>query len=423
MNQQTQIAQIDTVIDTLKNQVETLKKQLDILIITRNELTGETKSIETIATTFHCSTCNMTFDTKDKYDRHMSSKKHLKATGQTGVKCSRCNNTYYGKDLHTHVEDGRCAKSRTCGGCNVIFDNMMRKSRHKCCEKYGKKNCKITKCIPAAPLDTPREVIKEIPIEPIREIITPVIEVPTPVIEVPKPAPVPEKKQSNALGFAMPDKNYELKPLPDYCDNISEEWFLDLHREMGTSHHCWEGVTERATQFFGDKDTLEEFPMYSKGNQIFYVEDDELAIEIEDKGYYYNLVEKYVDEDAEQTQKEYEEKFENVKKIYVEEEVEEDKFLNPLIEDEADFDVQSYIKLHKVEPDCQRFHDNCLDIEDTQYQDGHYMYYSNGYLMRDGEALFQIFKDFSGTMYDLIAIEQNESDTDCSVNSCEINEI
>ena len=415
MNQTTQIAQLDTVISNLKN-------QLDILIKTRNELTGESKTIDTIATKYECETCGVSFNTKEKYEKHLLTKKHLKATGQSGIKCRACNNTFFGKDLAKHAQDGRCSKSRTCGGCNTIFSNMISKSRHECCERFGKKNSKSNRCLPIT-IDTP--------IEPTKEIITSVIIKETPIEppkEIIKPKPVLAKQPvSNAVGFALPDKEYELKPLPEYTEVVDEAWFLDLHRPMGESHHCWEGVTERATRFFGDKEQMEEFPMYSKGNQIFYVEEDELAFEIEDKGYYYTLIEKYVDEDAEQTKTEYESKFENVIKLNEEvEEVEEDKFLNPLIETEADFDVQSYVKLHKVEPDCQKFRDNCLDIEDCQYQDGHYMYYSNGYLMRNDEPLFQIFKCFGGTMYDIIAIEQNESDnydTDCSVNSNEIHEI
>ena len=424
MNQTNQIVQIDTVIDSLKNQMDILKAQIDILIKTRNELSGENKSIESIATTYHCSTCNKTFDSKAKYDRHLLTKTHIKATGQTGVKCSRCNNTYYGKDLHTHTEDGRCSKSRTCNGCNVVFDNVMRKSRHKCCEKYGKKNCKITKCVPAEPLDTPKEIIKEILVEPTKEI--------TKVKEITKP--VPEKKVSTSFGFALPDKGYELNPLPEYCEVVNEAWFLGLHRPMNENrpdpkyphHECWEGVTKRATRFFGDEDQMEDFPMYSKGNTIYYVDEDEPAFEIIDKGYYYDLISKYVDEEAEQTQKEYESKFENVKKIYEEVEEVEDKFLNPLIESEADFNVESYINLHKVEPESKQFRDNCLDIKDCEQQGGDYMYYSNGYLMRNDEALFHIVKNSNGTMYDLIAIEQNESDnydTDSSVNSSVVSEI
>ena len=77
MDQTNQLIQLDNVISNLKI-------QLDILIKTRNELSGECKTIETIANTFHCSKCNINFDSKDKLERHLISKTHLKNTGQTG---------------------------------------------------------------------------------------------------------------------------------------------------------------------------------------------------------------------------------------------------------------------------------------------------------------------------------------------------
>ena len=386
---------INTQIERLDSVIDTLKTQLDVLIKTRNELTGENKTIDTIITsTFHCCDCNITLKSKCSLDKHVLTKKHLKKAGMNGTKCRACNNTFYDKDITNHSEDGRCAKSRTCNGCNVLFDNMMCKSRHICSEKYGKKNYKITK----SPVPVPKEIIKS-------DVIA-ATTLPT------------TKKATNDL-FALPDKTYELNPLPDYCDNITESWFLDLHREMGTSHHCWEGVTYRASAFFGDKDQMEEFPMYSKGNRIYYVDGNELAFEIEDKGYYYVLIEKYVDVEAQQAQKEYEERAD----IYEDAEEDKDKFLYELVETEANFNVESYINLHKTEPTCEKFIENCQDIEDTQYQDRHYMYYSEGYLMRNDEPIFKIVKAFGNTMYDIIPIEDNISDeynTDSSVNSVDV---
>ena len=120
MDQTNQLIQLDNVISNLKI-------QLDILIKTRNELSGECKTIETIANTFHCSKCNINFDSKDKLERHLISKTHLKNTGETGNKCKKCNRTFYGEEqFKLHETDSTCETSRTYNG--IIFSNMQSKS-------------------------------------------------------------------------------------------------------------------------------------------------------------------------------------------------------------------------------------------------------------------------------------------------------
>ena len=164
-------------IDTLNTIRSGLIKQIDTI----------DKRIETLQnnTKFKCTVCSLVFDSQDKLDKHLFSKKHNDKIGVSPIKCSQCQNNFYGKDLVKHVEDGRCAKSRTCKGCRVVFDSMMSKSRHTCSKRYVDEadNCKnITKKKKLKIVTKPKKP------EPL-----PVVEEMPPTPEPPVPEPVPEK--------------------------------------------------------------------------------------------------------------------------------------------------------------------------------------------------------------------------------------
>ena len=378
--------------NSIELEIETLKTILSGLNMQVNTINNRLKLLQTGSNSnFSCMDCNLIFTTQEKLDKHLTSKKHNEKIGVSAIKCSSCTNKFYGDDLVKHVKDGRCAKSRTCKGCGIEFSNMMTKSRHKCSKEFPKvKKLKLkikTKTKPPSPL-------------------------PMPVPVAPPPSPEPVKKTktkakpkpSNSLFKADPIK-YELEPLPDKCDNITIAWYERLHSGMTKKDTYYEDMVSES---YIIDNAVEDFPMYSKGDIMYYKEDDKEAFKIDyNEGKYYKLISLYEEEEEE-------------------EEVEATitanlECLSTLGEKNMTENLyQSLHKHHNLDmPDflpaefTQKFNDNCADIRDCAYQAGEYLYYNHdGYLCRGQEKLFRFFRHSSGLIYDMEACEENECDLD-----------
>jgi len=299
------------------------------------------------------------FMCQEKYDKFIQSKQYQKLSGQKQTKCNYCNQLFYGDDISKHVEDGRCLKSRTCKKCNRVFDNMMQKSRAKCC----------------------KHILYEHSPDPEPEQIN------TPIVKI------------------LDDPN--LKPLED-TNTIDVSWYRNLHADI-TDEDAKKQI-EKNVEIMEMMD--EEFPLYLKDNLLFYVEDDEEAWELKNMGNYYKMIDLSEEEEEE---KDYS-KLERIDQEQISSvlcDLDTDSNLLELIESDENFDETVYINLHKNKtgftPEIQRkFQDNIADILDSKYSSGDYMYYSDGYLKRGDDNLFRIFKN--GVIYDLEAVETNSND-------------
>ena len=378
--------------------------ELDVLCKLRNGLIKQLDIIDNRINTlktesFKCNDCNMVFKNQMELDKHLVSKKHNDKIGVSPTKCSQCNNKFYGKDLVAHVEDGRCERSRTCNGCRVTFGNQMAKFRHTCSKRYldtadntenitKKKKLKIkTKTKPPSPLPPPRP--------------------PTPPPTPPSPPPVPVKPKESL--FTMDPIKYKLKPLPDSCDNITPQFYENLHYAINKNDVYYEDMESESSII---DNSYEEFPMYSKGNIIYYKEDNTEAFKLDfNEGKYYKLITLY--------QEEKEEKEEIIDNL---------ECLTTL--GESNMCAQIYQNLHKHhklgQPDFlpdefhRKFNNNIADIRDCAYQDGEYLYYNHdGHLCRGDEKLFRFFRHSSGLIYDIEACEDNS----CDLNTDEENEL
>lgn len=369
--------------DVLNKLRNGLVKQLDIIENRINQLQNNTK--------FKCDTCTLIFKTQAELDKHLVSKKHNDKIGVKPVKCSKCQNKFYGKDIVNHVDDDRCAKSRTCTGCRVVFESMMNKSRHTCSKRYceeadntknmtKKKKLKIkTKTKPPSPLPPPT---------------------PPPSPAAPQPDPAKPKEGM----FTIDPLKYKLKELPDKCDNITPAWYERLHYSMNKKDVYYEDMLSESSII---ENSYEDFPMYSKKDIIYYKEDDTKAFKIDfNGGKYYKLITLYEDPNAVEKKEEIIDNLECLTTL-----------------GEANMCVDVYQNLHKhyklgqpeFLPDefTRKFNNNIADIRDCAYQDGEYLYYDHdGFLCRGQDQLFKFFKHPSGLIYDIEACEENSCDPD-----------
>jgi len=358
-------------IDVLNKLRKGLMKQIETIDNRINEIENNNS--------LKCKICYLVFKTQAELDKHLVSKKHYDKMGVAPVKCNYCQNKFYGKDITDHVLDGRCERSRTCKGCRVAFDTMMSKSRHECSKRY----CKET--------DNKKMKLK------IKTKTKPPSPLPVPVA----PPPSPEPPKSNSLFKADPIK-YKLKPVPDSCDNITPEWYEDLHCGMNKKDVYFEDMMSESSII---DNAVEDYPMYSKGDIMYYKDDNTKAFKIDyNGGKYYKLICLY-------------EEVEEVEATII------DNLECLSILGEKNMTEELYQSLHKHhkwgQPDflpaefTQKFNNNCVDIMDCAYQAGEYLYYDHdGYLCRGQEKLFRFFKHHSGLIYDMEAVEENICDPD-----------
>ena len=370
-------------------EIETLKTILSGLNMQVNTINNRLKLLQTGSKCFNfsCMDCNLIFTTQEKLEKHLTSKKHNEKIGVSAIKCTACTNKFYGDDLVKHVEDGRCAKSRTCEGCRNVFSNMMTKSRHKCSNEFPKvKKLKIkTKTKPPSPLPA---------------LVVPLASSP------PSPEPVKKtktksRKPKESMFKADPIK-YKLETLPESCDNITPEWYERLHSALNKKDMYYEDMQTESSII---DNIYEDFPMYSKKDIIYYKDDDTEAFKIDyNGGKYYKLICLYKEE-------------EEVEATIID----NLECLSTLGEKNMTAEIyQNLHKHHNLEMHDflpaefhRKFNDNIADIRDCAYQDKEYLYYNHdGYLCRGQEKLFRFFKHHSGLIYDMEAIETNECDPD-----------
>ena len=366
--------------------------ELDVLYKLRNGIMKQLdmidKRISTLKTdAFKCELCNLVFKTEEQYDKHMVSKKHNDKIGVAPIKCSYCTNNFYGNDLTKHVLDGRCQMSRTCSGCRVVFDTMMSKSRHECSKRFVDEDDNTENITKKKKLKIKTKTKAPSPIP-----------MPEPVAPPPEPEPVPV----NSLFKADPIK-YKLRPIPASCNEITPAWYEDLHYGMNKKDIFWEDMEAESSAI---DSSYEDFPMFSKGNIIYYKDDNTEAFKIDyNGGKYYKLICLYKEE------------VEEVEATIID----NLECLSTL--GEKNMTEELYQCLHKHhnlgQPDFlpaefhRKFNANCVDIMDVQYQAGEYLFYDhNGYLCRGKEKLFKFFKHSSGLFYDMEPCETNECDSD-----------
>jgi len=298
------------------------------------------------------------FMCQEKYDKFLKSKQYQKLSGMKPTKCNYCTQIFYGADISKHVEDGRCEKSRKCGDCGIVFNNMTSKHRHNCSERLVQAS--------------------------------------------------PEPEQINTVTVKIVD-DPKLKPLTD-TDTIDVSWYRNLHSDI-TDEDAKKQI-EKNIEIMELFST--EFPLYLKDNTLYYVDDDTAAWEVKHNGNHYQLVDLTEDEEEEDI-KDYS-KLERIDQDQTDSilcDLDPESNLFELIESDENFDETTYINLHKNKtgfvPEIQRrFQDNIADIIDSKYQAGEYLYYSDGHLKLGDDNLFRIFK--SGVIYDLEAIECNSSE-------------
>ena len=395
--QQLELHTINTVIYGLNQQIEILEER-------KRAILGK----DTV-TELKCVTCSLGFASQELLDKHLVSKKHNDKLGVSPVKCSLCQNSFYGKDLVKHVEDGRCEKSRTCTGCRVIFNSMMRKSRHTCSKRYvdeaepksiKKKKLKITT---KKKLPEPINVGSTQEKEPM--FLTP-DPVPEPVPEPPVPVPVPESKKESM--FVYDKVNYKLGNLPVKLDNVTPEFYEGLHSGIkdGDRYYCDMEKDSRCIN-----NIYEDCPMELKDGIIYEKETGDKWFEMKNiEGQYYKLVDLAPVEPPPVIWP----KLERIDSI---------NNLEPLYTlGEKDFDEQSYIGLHQHAKDNNmeylsgemnsKFNENIADIMDTKYQAGDFMFFDGEFLCRGDEKLFRMFEHPSKMFYDLEAVEENFCDSE-----------
>lgn len=373
---------IELELNTINIVIKGLNKQIEVLEERKKVIIG-TGSI----TEFKCINCNLIFGSQAERDKHMVSKKHNDKIGVAPIKCSLCQNSFFGKDLVKHMEDGRCEKSRTCNGCGVTFNSMMRKSRHECSKRFVDE------------ADNTENITKKKKLK-LKTKTKPPPPMPEPV--APPPSPV-SKTPSNSLFLNADPIKYKLKPIPASCENVTPEWYEDLHYSMNKKNVFWEDMQSESSII---DNAIDDFPMYSKGDTMFYKEDDTEAFKIDyNGGRYYKLICLY------------EEEVEEVEATIID----NLECLSTLGEKNMTEELyQSLHKHHNLEMHdflpaefTQKFNSNCADIMDCAYQDGSYLFYNHdGYLCRGQEKLFRFFKHSSGLIYDMEAVEENICDPD-----------
>tara|TARA_R110000851_G_scaffold46254_1_gene112605 strand:+ start:118 stop:999 length:882 start_codon:yes stop_codon:yes gene_type:complete len=282
---------------------------------------------------------------------------------------------------------------------------MMGKSRHTCSKRYSEeadntenitkkktKKLKIkTKTKPPSPLPQPSP--------------TPPLIQPSPTPPSPQPAPVKPKESL----FTMDPIKYKLKPLPDSCDEITPQWYERLHSGINKNDVYFEDMLSESSII---DNSIDDFPMYSKKDIIYYKDDDTKAFKLDfNEGKYYKLI-----------------------TLYEEEEEKKEEIIENLIclttLGEQNMCAEIYQNLHKHHtlgqpeflPDefTRKFNANVADIRDCAYQDGEYLYYDHdGYLCRGDEKLFRFFRHSSGLIYDIEALETNE----CELTTEDENEL
>ena len=206
----------------------------------------------------------------------------------------------------------------------------------------------------------------------------------------------------NSLFKADPIK-YKLKPIPESCSEITPEWYEDLHHGMNNKDMYFEDMMSESSII---DNAVEDYPMFSKGNIMYYQDDNKEAFKIDyNGGKYYKLICLYKED------------VEEVEATIIDNLI----CLSSLGEKNMTADLyQSLHKHHNLEMHdflpaefTQKFNNNIADIMDTMYQDGEYLYYDHdGYLCRGQDRLYRFFKHHSGLIYDMEACEENGCDPD-----------
>ena len=376
-------------LETIETVIKGLKKQIDVLEERKKIIFSENNVIH------RCELCDLTFDSYEKLQKHLNSRKHLEKTGIQYVKCSLCNNYFTKVDLLAHTEDGRCVKSRTCKKTGIVYANMMSKSRNQPKKKPKLKlkvinNSVIKKDIPKKEIK--KEIKKEEPKKEIKE---------EPKIEIKKEKPMKKYNKDSLFEYDKP--SYTIQPLKDFEYDIDDSWYEDLH----------EGITEN-NQYYHQMTTNMmylancEGGLYLKKNIIYDKSDDDKLFEIVNiDNVFYDLID-----------------------IYKKKEEETEEPLNELlplstIKEEDNFNENTYVKLHEhikhniTGAFAEKFDENIIDINDDKYQDGYYMYYHDGFLWRNNEKLYRFFKHHSGLFYDIEPCDEIMSvvSSDSSVKS------
>jgi hypothetical protein len=392
-------------IDTLNTIRSGLIKQLNTIDKRLETLKGNTK--------FTCVDCAMVFSSQEKLDKHLVGKKHNDKIGVSPINCSACTNHFYGKDLVKHVEDGRCERSRTCKGCGVIFNTMMRKSRHKCSKRFVDKadNCKnitkkkklklVTKKKVPAPSNVGSSQQKE------HETL-PIFRTPSPVPELePEPPVLVHEPTSNSL-FVYDKPKYNLGELPATLDNVTPDWYESLHSGIKDGDKYFYKMEEEARAL---NNIYEDCPMRLEAGIIYESETGDKWFKMENiDNQYYKLVDLApVEPPAVEWPK-----LERIDIV---------NNLEPLYTiGEKDFDEETYINLHQHAKDNNmeylsgemnsKFNDNIADIMDTKYQAGNFMFFDGEFLCRGDDKLFRMFEHHSKMFYDIEPVEQNYCELD-----------
>jgi uncharacterized C2H2 Zn-finger protein len=391
---------INTVIYGLNQQIEILEERKKVIL--------GTDSIKQ----FKCVECDMVFSSQEQLDRHRVGKKHNDKLGISPVKCSQCQNNFYGKDLVKHVEDGRCEQSRTCNGCRVIFNTMMRKSRHTCSKRYVDEtdNCKnVTKKKKKLKITTKKKLPEPLPV--VEEMPNPPAPPPSPEpipVPVPEPIPVPVPEPKKESMFVYDKPKYTLGELPATLDNVNRDWYERLHSGIKDGDKYFYKMEESARCIDNLQD---DTPMRLEDGIIYEKETGEAWFKMTNiEGQYYKLV----DLDTTVPEPIVWPKLERIDIV---------NNLEPLYTiGEKDFDEVTYINLHQHAKDNNmeflpaemnsKFNENIADIMDSKYLSGEYMYYEDGFLWRGKDRLFRFFVHSSGLFYDIDACEINECDLD-----------
>ena len=385
-----------------------IKLELDTLNTIRSGLIKQVdfidKRLETLKNNseFKCVDCSLVFGSQEQYDNHLVTKKHNDKIGVSPVKCSVCQNNFYGKALVKHVEDGRCAKSRTCAGCNVVFNSMMRKSRHKCSKRFVDENdnCKNITKKKKLKIVTKKKLPEPLPVP------SPPPPSPEPVPEPPVPEPVPEKKNESMFVYDKP--KYTLGELPAVLDNVTRAWYESLHNGITDGDRYFYKMEESARCIDNLQDDTK---MRLEDGIIYEIQTGEAWFKMTNiEGQYYDLVDMAPVEPEPVV-------WPKLERIDIVNNLEGLYTLG-----ETDFDEQSYINLHQHAKENNmeylsgemnsKFNENIADIMDSKYMDGEYMYFEDGYLCRGKDKLFRMFEHPSKMFYDLEALESNECDLD-----------
>ena len=388
-------------IDTLNTIRSGLIKQIDTIDKRLESLKNNSE--------FKCVDCAMVFSSQEKLDKHLVGKKHNDKLGISPVKCSVCQNSFYGADLVNHVEDGRCERSRTCTGCNVVFNSSMRKSRHTCSKRFVDKadNCKNITKKKKLKITTKKKLPEPINVGSTQQKeheTPPIFLTPDPVPD-PDP-PVQEKKKESMFVYDKP--KYKLGEIPAKLDNVTPDWYEGLHSGIKDGDRYYIKMEEEARAL---NNIYEDCPMRLEDGIIYEIETGDKWFEMENiEGQYYKLVDLAPVEPPPVV-------WPKLERIDIVNNLEGLYTLG-----EKDFDEQNYINLHvhAKNNDMEylsgemnsKFNENIADIMDTKYQDGNFMYYEDGYLCRGDDKLFRMFEHPSKMFYDLEACEENGCELD-----------